>query len=79
MVIIVNSLLILVSDPGDKNSPNELSNDYFLFIYTFEMVVKIFAFGLIFSEGAYLKDFWNVMDFFIIDVGLLTFVMGNLW
>jgi hypothetical protein len=73
LVIILNSVFIMISDPNDDKSINALSDTAFLFIYTFEMVIKIFAFGLIFCEGAYLRDFWNVMDFVIIDIGLLTF------
>lgn len=72
LVIIVNSFLILVSDPNDDKSPNAVSDMYFLFVYTFEMLVKILAFGLIVSDDAYLRDTWNILDFLIINIGLIT-------
>jgi len=78
IVIVVNSILILISDPNDPESPNQVTDQYFLFIYTAEMCLKIFAYGLIFVEGSYLRDFWNVMDFVIIDLGLITYALGKL-
>jgi len=68
----------MISNPEDDNSPNALSDSYFLFMYTAEMILKIFAFGLIFCEGAYLRDFWNVMDFIIIDIGIISLLVGIL-
>lgn len=76
-VIILNSILILISNPKDDQSPNAQSDTTFLFIYTGEMCLKIFAYGLIFVDGAYLRDFWNVMDFFIIGIGLLSYILGK--
>jgi len=78
LIIITNSLLTLVSDPNDDKSPNALSDTAFLFIFTGEMIVRIFAYGLIFCEGAYLRDVWNIMDFGIIMIGLITYALGNL-
>ena len=35
-------------------------------IYTVEMVLKILGMGLIFNKGAYLRDYFNMLDFFIV-------------
>ena len=51
------------------NSINEESDNYFLMFYTFEFLIKVLAFGFIINDNAYLRDFWNVLDLFIISVG----------
>lgn len=35
-------------------------------LYTIEMVLKILGLGLIFNQGAYLRDYFNILDFFIV-------------
>ena len=41
------------------------------------MFIKIFALGFIFNEGAYLRDYWNILDFTIIVTGYLPYLFGN--
>jgi hypothetical protein len=74
-VILLNTLLILISDPNSDTSPADISDSYFLYFYTMEMFLKIFAFGFIMSEGAYLKDLWNILDFCVIIFGWLSFML----
>ena len=38
----------------------------FLILYTIEMGLKILALGIYFSPNAYLRDYWNILDFVII-------------
>lgn len=40
------------------------------------MLIKIFAFGFIFSPNAYLKDGWNILDFTIVTTSLLPLVVS---
>lgn len=68
-MILVNSIIIFISDPNDDKSINENTDDGFLYFYTFEFSLKVFSFGLIIPEDAYLRDAWNVLDIFIISVG----------
>lgn len=68
-IILANSIIIFISDPNDINSINEKSDDFFLYFYTLEFLLKVFAFGLILPKDAYLRDSWNVLDIFIIIVG----------
>lgn len=35
-------------------------------LYTIEMVIKILGMGFIFNKGAYLRDYFNMLDFFIV-------------
>uniref|UniRef100_A0A672PGN2 Voltage-dependent L-type calcium channel subunit alpha n=1 Tax=Sinocyclocheilus grahami TaxID=75366 RepID=A0A672PGN2_SINGR len=44
----------------------------FLVIFTLECFLKIVAYGLLFHEGAYLRNCWNILDFVIVFMGLFT-------
>jgi len=52
--------------------------DYvFTVVFFVECVIKVISMGLILDNGSYLRDYWNILDFFIvvssvIDVGLTT-------
>lgn len=74
-VILINTLLILISDPIDSNSIANTSDDYFLYFYTTEMFLKIFAFGFIIPDDSYLKDLWNILDFLVIFVGWISILI----
>lgn len=42
------------------------------------MSIKIIGLGLIFSEGSYLREPWNVLDFIIVASGYVPLVMDSL-
>ena len=74
-VIIANTILILISDPTDSNNLGNLSDNYFLYFYTVESVLKIVAFRFWAAEDAYIKDPWNILDFFVVVVGWILFIV----
>lgn len=39
------------------------------------MTLKIFAYGFLFNDKAYLHDLWNLLDFIIVLTSLLPFVV----
>jgi hypothetical protein len=47
-------------------------------VFTFEMVLKIIAFGFAFHKHAYLRNGWNVLDFAIVMVSLIALATGPL-
>ena len=49
----------------------------FLILYTIEMGLKILALGIYFSPNAYLRDYWNILDFVIIISGYITLIFSN--
>ena len=49
----------------------------FSIVFAVEMVLKVVAFGLYESDDTYLRDSWNVMDGFIVVLGLLSLFLGN--
>ena len=75
LVIIANTVLILISDPTDANNIGNLSDNYFLYFYTIESVLKIIAFRFWAAEDAYIKDAWNILDFFVVIVGWILFIV----
>lgn len=53
------------------NSKQKFSYDYFvdivfMGIFTIEFFIKVIADGLIFSPHAYIKSFWNILDFIVL-------------
>jgi len=46
--------------------------DIFLGLYSVEMTLKILGMGFIFDDGAYLRDFWGVLDFTIVSSAWVT-------
>jgi len=41
------------------------------------MVFKILGMGFIMNKGAYLRDYWNILDFTIVMTGYLTILMSG--
>ena len=56
LIIILNTVLILISDPTDSNNIGNLSDQYFLYFYTIEAILKIISFKFWSAEDAYIKD-----------------------
>ena len=75
IVIIVNTILILISDPTDQNNWGNITDSYFLYFYTVESVLKIIAFRFWSGEEAYIKDSWNILDFFVVVVGWILLIV----
>ena len=78
LVIVLNTILILISDPTDSNNIGNLSDQYFLYFYTVEAFLKIISFRFINAEDAYIKDYWNILDFFVVLVGWISFIIEKL-
>ena len=47
----------------------EESEMYFLAIFCVECVLKILALGFVLHPGSYLRNVWNIMDFFVVLTG----------
>uniref|UniRef100_A0A8C1LMT0 Voltage-dependent L-type calcium channel subunit alpha n=1 Tax=Cyprinus carpio TaxID=7962 RepID=A0A8C1LMT0_CYPCA len=53
-------------DTNNTNLTLESLEYIFLIIFTLECFLKIVAYGLLFHEGAYLRNCWNILDFVIV-------------
>jgi hypothetical protein len=75
MVILANSCTLAMEDPlAVSTTPvQDAVENIFLALYTIEMVLKILGMGLLFSgPNSYLRDPWNMLDFFIVMSAYLT-------
>jgi hypothetical protein len=49
----------------------------FLCIYTTEMTLKIIAMGFVMREYSYLREGWNIMDFFVVVLGWVSIIVSS--
>jgi len=74
-VIMLNSLKMATDDPLSTNSDLPWVENTFTGIYVTEMALKIMAYGFVLDKGSYLRDSWNIVDFFIVATSLLPIVI----
>ncbi|XP_051949885.1 calcium channel, voltage-dependent, L type, alpha 1S subunit, b [Xyrauchen texanus] len=65
-------------DTNNTNLTLESLEYIFLIIFTLECFFKIVAYGLLFHEGAYLRNCWNILDFVIVFMGLFTLIVDTI-
>ncbi|XP_037942486.1 voltage-dependent calcium channel type D subunit alpha-1-like [Teleopsis dalmanni] len=66
------------SDSNVTNQTLEKIEYVFLVIFTAECVMKIIAYGFMLHPGAYLRNGWNLLDFFIVVIGMISTALSNL-
>ncbi|CAL8078238.1 unnamed protein product [Calicophoron daubneyi] len=68
--------------PGeDSNAVNMVLEKVelaFVIIFTLESALKIVAYGFVLHPDAYLRSFWNVLDFTIVVIGLFSKALENM-
>ncbi|XP_074833425.1 voltage-dependent L-type calcium channel subunit alpha-1S [Carettochelys insculpta] len=62
-------------DTNASNSSLEKIEYIFLIIFTIEAMLKIIAYGFLLHTDAYLRNGWNVLDFAIVSLGLVTVIV----
>ena len=50
----------------------------YLYIFTFELVMKIIAYGLLFNNHAYLRDTWCQLDFVVVGLAWLPLLIPSM-
>ncbi|XP_038649454.1 probable voltage-dependent R-type calcium channel subunit alpha-1E [Scyliorhinus canicula] len=82
LVIAASSVALAAEDPINKDSERNQVLKYFDYVFTgvftFEMVIKMIDIGLIFHEGSYFRDIWNILDFIVVSGALVAFAFTNL-
>ncbi|XP_048457962.1 probable voltage-dependent R-type calcium channel subunit alpha-1E [Rhincodon typus] len=77
LVIAASSIALAAEDPIHKDSERNQVLRYFDYVFTgvftFEMVIKMIDIGLIFHEGSYFRDVWNILDFIVVSGALVAF------
>ncbi|XP_044741496.1 muscle calcium channel subunit alpha-1 [Chrysoperla carnea] len=82
--IFANCVALAVYTPfpaGDSNSTNaylEKIEYIFLVIFTVECVMKIIAYGFMMHPGAYLRNGWNLLDFTIVVIGMISTTLSSI-
>ncbi|GLV41113.1 cacophony [Carabus blaptoides fortunei] len=83
LTIIANCVVLALEEhlpEGDKTNlaqKLEKTEAYFLLIFCVEASLKILALGFVLHRGSYLRNIWNIMDFFVVVTGFLTMVPQN--
>ena len=67
----------LTPDQTELIAVMDLIDVVFNCIFIFESVVKIIAEGFLFGKGAYLKDSWSKLDFFIVVTAIIDMSLGS--
>lgn len=65
-------------DSDSKNTILEQVEYLFIVVFTIECVLKIISMGFLFHSGAYLRNAWNILDFIIVVIGLISTVLSRM-
>ncbi|XP_026318238.1 muscle calcium channel subunit alpha-1-like [Hyposmocoma kahamanoa] len=83
--IFANCVALAVYTPfpySDSNYTNwvlEKIEYIFLVIFTGECVMKIIAYGFAMHAGSYLRNGWNLLDFTIVVIGMVSTVLSSIF
>lgn len=78
-VIICNIVILALEDPlaTELPSPYPEIELFFVVFYSIECGLKICSLGFLFNREAYLRDYWNVLDFIIVFTAWLDIFAGS--
>lgn len=65
-------------DSDTKNTVLEQIEYVFIIVFTAECVIKVIALGFLFHPGAYLRNAWNILDFIIVVIGLISTALAKM-
>ena len=74
-IIMTNTILMIISDPTDPNNYSNITDNFFLIFYSIEAILKIITFTFHSAEDAYIKDYWNILDFSVVIIGIISFIL----
>ncbi|XP_032666769.1 voltage-dependent calcium channel type A subunit alpha-1 isoform X2 [Odontomachus brunneus] len=78
LTIIANCVVLALEEHLPKHDKTilaqklEATEVYFLGIFCVEASLKILALGFVLHRGSYLRNIWNIMDFFVVVTGIIT-------
>lgn len=67
-----------VQDSDTKNTHLERIEYLFIIVFTIECIMKVIALGFLFHPGAYLRNAWNILDFIIVIIGLISTLLSRM-
>uniref|UniRef100_A0A158P6U9 Voltage-dependent L-type calcium channel subunit alpha n=1 Tax=Angiostrongylus cantonensis TaxID=6313 RepID=A0A158P6U9_ANGCA len=84
MMICANCIALAVYQPypaqdsDSKNTILEQIEYLFIVVFTIECILKVVALGFICHPGAYLRNAWNILDFIIVVIGLVSTILSRM-
>ncbi|XP_069101378.1 muscle calcium channel subunit alpha-1-like isoform X5 [Argopecten irradians] len=82
LTIFANCVALAIYTPYPNSDSNEVNlalenvEYIFLVIFTLEAVMKIIAYGFALHAGAYLRNGWNILDFIIVVIGIISTILS---
>jgi len=87
VLITLSTILLAVEEPYIEECRDTTCKSLFTFLFVMdliltvfffaEMILKMFALGVVMHENAYLRSGWNILDFIIVIISLLSLAMGG--
>lgn len=74
-VIIMNTIMLAID--GTISTNKDSLEVFFIYFYTIECIMKIFAFGFLFNKKAYLRDYLNIVDFIIVITSWIEYKLSS--
>lgn len=62
----------LLTDQSWRNSSIAVLEYIFIAVFSTEFVLKVIAMGFVSTNGAYLNDYWNIIDFVVLLLSLIS-------
>ena len=56
---------------------NSIVGQTFTFLFLLELLFKVVALGFVMDERSYLRESWNILDFFIVSTSIIDIAAGN--
>ncbi|XP_071818049.1 voltage-dependent L-type calcium channel subunit alpha-1D-like isoform X4 [Apostichopus japonicus] len=80
VMILVSSAMLAAEDPRNIDKRRNDILDWFDYgfsgIFTFEIVLKVIAYGLILHQGAFCRSAFNLLDLLVVVVSLISIFMA---
>uniref|UniRef100_A0A803TT04 Voltage-dependent L-type calcium channel subunit alpha n=1 Tax=Anolis carolinensis TaxID=28377 RepID=A0A803TT04_ANOCA len=84
LTIIANCVALAIYLPMPHDDTNKMNTRlekleyFFLIVFAIEAAMKIIAYGFLFHADAYLRSGWNVLDFTIVFLGVITVILERI-
>lgn len=78
LIIGLNCITLAMSDSTKEETEAEANIEIiFQVLYTMEMVLRICSLGFVINKGAYLRSYWNQLDFICVVTGYIGMFGGG--
>ena len=78
LIIGLNCITLAGSDKTMEETEAEKNIELaFQIIYTIEMCLRVSSLGFVFNKGAYLRSYWNQLDFLCVVTGYIGMTGGT--